>query len=158
MFWGKLYTLRSRFYHTITKIADLYDNLLTFVTIQSILWSALYGNLYLTERYKMEIIKSMLKEELANSLAMKKNYERELAKLPKGSLIKKNVKGHEYYYLVVREEGKVKFIYKGKEVSDKEIRKYKQAKEYRAKYRKLLSEVKKQIKFLRGASRGKESV
>ena len=106
----------------------------------------------------MKVIKSVLKEELANSLAMKQNYEKELAKLPKGSLIKKNVKGHEYYYLVVREEGKVKFIYKGKKVSDKEIQKYKQAKEYRAKYRKLLSEVKKQIKFLRSTSRGKKSV
>ena len=89
---------------------------------------------------------------------MKKNYERELGKLPKGSLIKKKVKGHEYYYLVLREEGKVKFIYKGKKVSDKEIAKYKQAKEYRAKYRKLLSEVKKQIKFLRSTLRGKQSV
>ncbi len=106
----------------------------------------------------MRIIKSVLEEELANSLAMKKNYERELAKLPKGSLIKKKVKGHEYYYLVFREEGKVKFIYKGKKVSGKEIAKYKQAKEYRAKYRKLLSEVKKQIKFLRGTLRGIKSV
>lgn len=106
----------------------------------------------------MKVIKSVLQEELANSLAMKKNYEKELAKLPKGALIKKNVKGHEYYYLVVREKGKVKFIYKGKKVSDKEIQKYKQAKEYRAKYRKLLSEVKKQIKFLRSALRGKKSV
>ena len=41
---------------------------------------------------------------------------------------------------------------------DKEIQKYKNAKEYRAKYRKLLSEVKKQIKFLRSALRGKKSV
>lgn len=106
----------------------------------------------------MKVIKSVLEEELANSLAMKKNYEKELAKLPKGSLIKKNVKGHEYYYLVVREKGKVKFTYKGKEVSDKEIQKYKQAKEYRAKYRKLLSEVKKQIKFLRSTLRGKQPV
>ena len=99
----------------------------------------------------------MLEEELANSLAMKKNYEKELAKLPKGSLIKKNVKGHLYYYLVVRENGKVKFIYKGKKVNNKEILKYKQAKEYRAKYRKLLSDVKKQIKFLKGTLRGKKS-
>ncbi len=106
----------------------------------------------------MKIIKNMLDEELANSLEMKKNYERELAKLPKGSLIKKKVKGHEYYYLVKREEGKVKFIYKGKKVSEEEIKKYKQAKEYRAKYRKLLSEVKKQIKFLKGIARGKKSV
>lgn len=106
----------------------------------------------------MKVIKSVLKEELANSLAMKKNYERELAKLPKGSLAKKKVKGHEYYYLVFREDGKVKLIYKGKKVSDKEIKKYKDAKEYRAKYRNLLSELKKQIKFLRSTLRGKKSV
>lgn len=105
----------------------------------------------------MKVIKSVLKEELANSLAMKKNYEKELAKLPKGSLVKKNVKGHEYYYLQIREKDKVRFIYKGK-LSEKEVQKYKQAKEYRAKYRHLLSEVKKQIKFLRSSLRGKESV
>jgi hypothetical protein len=106
----------------------------------------------------MKVIKSVLEEELANSLAMQKNYERELAKLPKGALIKKNVKGHFYYYLVVRNEGKVQFIYKGKHLSDNEIKKHQQAKELRAKYRSLLSEVKKQIKFLRSALRGKKSV
>jgi parvulin-like peptidyl-prolyl isomerase len=105
----------------------------------------------------MNVIKSVLKEELANSLAMKKNYEKELAKLPKGSLIKKIVKGHEYYYLEVREKGRVRFIYKGR-CSNRDIQKYKQAKEYRAKYRKLLSEVKKQIKFLRSTLRGKKPV
>lgn len=105
----------------------------------------------------MGVIKGVLKEELENSLRMENNYARELAKLPKGSLIKKKVKGHEYYYLLLREKGKVKFIYKGK-VSDKEIKKYKETKEYRAKYRKLLSQVKKQIRFLRSTLRGKESV
>lgn len=113
--------------------------------------------LSLAEGYKMKVIKSVLEEELANSLAMKKNYERELTKLPKGSLVKKKVKGHQYYYLVVRKDGKVRFIYKGR-LSDKEIQKYKQAKEYRAKYRKLLSKVKKQIKYLKGTLRGKEPV
>ena len=102
-------------------------------------------------------IKGVLKEELENSLQMKADYERELAKLPKGSLIKKKIKGHEYYYLLLRENGKVKFIYKGK-VSKEEIKKYQEAKEYRAKYRNLLSQVKKQIKFLRSALRGKESI
>ena len=106
----------------------------------------------------MKVIKSILEEELANSLSMKKNYEIQLAKLPKGSLVKKKVKGHEYYYLVVREDGKVRTIYKGKQLSDKEIQKYVHAKEYRAKYRNLLSEVKKQIKFLRSTLRGKKSV
>jgi hypothetical protein len=46
------------------------------------------------------VIKSILKEELANSLRMKKRYDQELAKLPRGSLVKRNIKGHEYYYLV----------------------------------------------------------
>ena len=105
----------------------------------------------------MDAIKGVLKEELENSLQMKADYERELAKLPKGSLVKKKIKGHEYYYLLLREKGKVKFIYKGK-VSKDEIKKYEEAKEYRAKYRKLLSQVKKQIKFLRSTLRGKESV
>ena len=105
----------------------------------------------------MKVIKSVLREELANSLAMQKSYERELAKLPKGSLAKKTIKGHEYWYLQVRENGKVRFLYKGK-LSAREIERYEQAKQYRAKYRKLLSEVKKQIKFLRKVLRGKESV
>jgi len=105
----------------------------------------------------MGVIKGVLKEELENSLRMKNDYEKELAKLPKGSLIKKKIKGHEYYYLVLREGQKVKFVYKGK-VSAEVIEKYKEAKEYRAKYRKLLSQVKKQIRFLRSALRGKESI
>ena len=105
----------------------------------------------------MKVLKGVLKEELANSLQMKRNYERELAKLPKGSLIKKNVRGHEYFYLAYRDGEKVKFIYKGK-VSKDEQKRYKSVKQLRAKYRKLLSEVKKQIKFLRSALRGKEPV
>lgn len=105
----------------------------------------------------MGVIKGVLKEELENSLRMKSDYERELAKLPKGSLIKKKVKGHEYYYLLLRDKEKVRFIYKGK-ASGEEIKKYKEAKEYRAKYRKLLSQVKKQIRFLRSTLRGKESI
>jgi arylamine N-acetyltransferase len=105
----------------------------------------------------MRVIKGVLKEELANSLAMEKSYERELAKLPKGSLVKKTIKGHVYYYLQVRENGKVRFLYRGK-LSEKEIEQYKQAKQYRAQYRKLLSEVRKQIRFLRTTLRGNKSV
>lgn len=101
----------------------------------------------------MKVIKGVLKEELGNSRAMKKNYERALAKLPRGSLVKKQIKGHEYYYLQVREGGKNRFIYKGK-LPAAEVRKYEEAKAYRAKYRKLLREVKEQIRFLEGALRG----
>ncbi len=105
----------------------------------------------------MGAIKGVLKEELRNSLQMKRDYERELKKLPRGSLVKKKVKGHEYHYLVQRVGEKVRFTYKGK-LPEEEVRKYRQAKEYRAKYRKLLSQVKKQIKFLRGALRGKKPI
>jgi len=105
----------------------------------------------------MKVIKSVLKEELANSRAMKKSYERELAKLPKGSLVKKRIKGHEYYYLQVREGGKGRFIYKGK-LPAGEVTKYEEAKAYRARYRKLLTQINQQIKFLEGTLRGKKSV
>ena len=105
----------------------------------------------------MRVIKSVLKDELANSLAMKKSYERELAKLPQGSLVKKTIKGHEYYYLQVRHKGKVRFLYKGK-LAGEDVERYEQAKRYRAQYRRLLSEVKKQIKFLRTTLRGKKPV
>ncbi len=108
-------------------------------------------------RGQMGPIKGVLKEELSRSLRMKKGYERELAKLPKGSLIKKKVKGHDYYYLLVRNGSKIRFIYKGK-VSEAQIKKYAEAKRYRAKYRGLLSQAKKQIRFLRSSLRGKESI
>ena len=63
-------------------------------------------------------IKGVLKEELENSIRMKRKYEEELKKLPVGSLIKKKIKGYEYYYIVLRENGTIKFVYKGKRVSD----------------------------------------
>jgi len=103
------------------------------------------------------LIKSVLREELENSLQMQENYERELAKLPKGSLVRRMIKGRTYYYLVFREAGQFRSLYRGK-VSAEEIEKYRHAKEYRAKYRNLLSRVKKQVRFMRSALRGKEPV
>ena len=104
------------------------------------------------------VIKSILKEELANSLRMQQRYKKELSKLPAGSISKRNIKGHEYYYLVYRENGKFKSVYKGKSVSDNELKKHEQVKEQRAKYRKALSQLRKQIRYLKGALRGKEEI
>ncbi|MCX7919529.1 MAG: hypothetical protein N3A72_07960 [bacterium] len=103
------------------------------------------------------VIKSVLAEELENSLRMKKGYEQALRKLPRGCLVVRKIRGHEYYYLVRREGYKVRYIYKGK-VSDVEVKKYEEAKIMRAKYRKLLAQVNKQIRFLRSALRGKEAI
>ena len=65
--------------------------------------------------------------------------------------------GHECSATVEAVGKKVKHVYKGK-ISEEEIKKYEEAKVMRLKYRKLLSQVKKQIKFLKGALRGKEAV
>ena len=103
------------------------------------------------------VIKGVLAEELKNSLRMKKEYEEALRKLPKGCLAVRKIRGHEYFYLVKRVGKKVKYAYKGK-ISDVEKKRYEEAKMLRAKYRKLLSQVKKQIKFLRSSLRGKETI
>ena len=103
------------------------------------------------------VIKGVLHEELKNSLRMKKEYRDALNKLPQGCLAERKIGGHKYYYLVKRVNKKVKYFYKGK-ISEEERKKYEEAKKMRAKYRKLLSQVKKQIRFLKGALRGKEAV
>jgi hypothetical protein len=102
-------------------------------------------------------IKSVLAEELRNSFQMKEGYERDLKALPKGSMSRRSIGGHAYYYLVQRRGKKVVFSYRGK-VSEKELRRYEDAKKKRVQYRQLLSRVKRQIRFLKGALRGKEPI
>jgi len=103
------------------------------------------------------VIKGVLAEELENSIRMKKSYEEALRKLPKGSLAIRKIRGHEYCYLAERVGKKVKYIYLGK-IPDSKKKKYLEAIKLRAKYRKLLSQVKKQIKFLKGSLRGKQAI
>lgn len=103
------------------------------------------------------VIKGVLAEELHNSLRIKKGYEQALRRLPQGCLAVRKIRDRSYYYLVKRVDGKVRYIYKGK-VSEEEKQKYLEAVKLRAKYRKLLSQVKKQIRFLKGALRGKEAI
>jgi hypothetical protein len=102
-------------------------------------------------------IKGVLREELENSLRMQARYEQELSKLPKGSLVKRLIKGRDYYYLVYREDGKVCSVYRGRP-RPAEIAKYRAARDQRAKFRKLLSQAKRQVRFLRGVLRGKEPI
>lgn len=103
------------------------------------------------------IIKGVLAEELENSLRLEKEYRHAIDKLPKGCLSLKRIKGHEYYYLVERKNGKLHYSYKG-HLSPNEIQEYKEAKIARARNRRLLSKIKRQIKFLRSSLRGKEAV
>lgn len=103
----------------------------------------------------MKVLKGVLKEELENSLRQESAFRKALDEIPPGALVKKKIKGHSYYYLIKRIEGKVQFDYLGK-ISREDIKKYEEAKRMRAKYRKQLSQIKKQIAFLRKALRAKE--
>ena len=101
-------------------------------------------------------IKELLKEELSNSLRMERDYRRALGKLPRGSVVKKIIRGRPYYYLAYREKSRVRFLYKGRKMEERELAKYRDAKRFRAQYRKLLSDVRKQIIFLRKVLRAKQ--
>jgi len=103
------------------------------------------------------LIKGVLAEELDNSLRMKKRYTEELDKLPKGCLARKKIKGHYYFYLVQRSKDKFLYNYKGK-LSLEEVKKHKSLQLKRAGYRKSISKLNKQVKFLRSTLRGKQPV
>ena len=95
----------------------------------------------------MKILNSVLNEELDRLNKLKKNYEKQIAKLPKGSLIRKNIKGNIYYYLNYRQEKKKIFKYIGK-LSRKELENLLDKIEERRKLEKLNKQVKKDIKKL----------
>ena len=103
------------------------------------------------------VIKGLLAEELKNSLKMQKKYESALRRLPKGCFVRKVIHGRPYYYFAERKGLKVIYRYKGNP-SPEDLKKADDIKKKRAQYRRLLSRVKKQIKFLRGALRGKEPI
>jgi hypothetical protein len=102
----------------------------------------------------MKVLKGVLAEELENSLQMRKRYSEALQKLPRGSLVEKNIGGRSYYYIAFREKKKVRFVYKGR-LSEAEVKRFKDAQKMRAKYRNLLREANQQIAFLKKVLRGK---
>jgi hypothetical protein len=95
----------------------------------------------------MNNIKAILVKELKNSIRQESTYRKALEELPGGALIKKEISGHHYYYLMSRSNKKVKFIYRGK-ISGEEIKRYDNLKQMRMNYRKSLAQVRKRISFL----------
>jgi len=107
----------------------------------------------------MMSLKGVLKEEVDNSIRLQKRYQKELSRLPKGSLIEKNIKGRKYYYCVYRnEQGKVCFDYLGKDISEKQKNDFAEIKKKRAQCRKFIGQLNKEIKFLRKSIGGRQSV
>lgn len=103
----------------------------------------------------MNVLKGVLEEELQHSLRQEAAYRKALAGLPVGVIVRKRIKGHEYHYLMFRDQGKVKFVYKGR-LPENELRRYDDAKKKRAQYRKHLKVLGSQIAFLRKALRARE--
>ena len=97
-------------------------------------------------------LKDMLKEGLTNSRRIQADVEGALRKLPPGALVRKKVGGRVYCYLAERKAGKVVFAYLGK-LPAGEIRRYEEAKQRRADYRKQLRDLKRQIRYLEKAIR-----
>ncbi len=93
-------------------------------------------------------IREVIQDELENSIRMEKNYTRRLHQLPRGNLIKKRIKGREYWYLQIRDGQKVRFEYV-KKPSAAMIARYAKAKESRKKYRSLLARIRLQVKQMR---------
>ena len=104
----------------------------------------------------MGVIKDLLKEELENSLRLRKDYKEALKKHPGGSIIKKEIKGHIYYYVAFRDGKKIRFVYKGKKLSVDDLRKLKESKRLRIKYKNLINKLNKRVQYLKKALHGKE--
>ncbi|MBM3713358.1 MAG: hypothetical protein FJW56_07985 [Actinobacteria bacterium] len=92
----------------------------------------------------METLNGILIEELNRLKSLKKNYEDELLKLPKGCLIKKEIKGHLYYYLNYRSGNRSIFKYLGI-LSNKEISQIQNKIEQRKKLKSLYVQTRQNI-------------
>ncbi len=125
------------YFNILYCIYILFTRLILFFTYLS-------GNL---KEDTMKILNGVLNEELDRLNKLKKNYEKQIAKLPKGSLIRKNIKGNIYYYLNYRQEKKKIFKYIGK-LPGKELENLLDKIEERRKLEKLNKQVKKDIKKL----------
>ena len=93
-------------------------------------------------------ILGILREELRNSQRMEKSYLRALQRLPAGALVRKRIGRRDYFYLAKREGRRVRFVYL-RRPSPARLARHEQAKIQRARFRRLLAQVRRQIRFLR---------
>lgn len=103
----------------------------------------------------MKILRGILVEQLKNAIRLKKDYIKALAQLGRGSIIKKRIYNHDYYYNEYREGGRVVFEYLGK-LKPEEIHVLLGKKHRREEYKKMIKELDQQISFLQKALRAKE--
>jgi hypothetical protein len=103
----------------------------------------------------MEVLNGILKEELNRLINLKKSYENKLKKYQKGSLIKKKIKRHTYYYLNYRDKKKNVFKYLGK-LNEDEVSELEVSIRERRNLQKLCNQVKRDILKLQKISNEKK--
>ena len=96
----------------------------------------------------MKFMVQILKEELANSRKLKRLYELELKKIPKGNVSKKKIRGHSYYYLQYREDGELQCRYLGK-LNKSQLKRYEKIRKERVQIMKNLDIAKRQINLIK---------
>ena len=95
----------------------------------------------------MKIIKGILAEELDNARQKLRLYQKELASLPKGSIVSKRIKGRLFHYLAYRNGPRMVFKYQGK-LDEKSLVKFRSIQKQRAQCREFIADLRKQIRFL----------
>lgn len=103
----------------------------------------------------MKSMEGILKQELLRLKEAERSYIREIAKLPRGSLQEKRIKGIVYPYLVSSKDSKISYRYLG-DLSELELRKLKEDLALRRKYQNLLREVRRNMKRIKGIIRGRK--
>ena len=101
----------------------------------------------------MKVLKGILKEEEARLKEAGGSYEREIAKLPKGSLQLKRIKERDYAYRAYRQGERVVYEYLG-DLKPEELKGVKQKIELRRRYEGKLREVRKNLREVRRMVRG----
>lgn len=85
----------------------------------------------------MKVLNGILKESKKYYLDVKKRIQKRLAKLPKGSIKKRNISGKKYYYIQLRKGKKIKHGYLGKEKPAQLMKQIKERKTLRDELKKV---------------------
>ena len=104
----------------------------------------------------MQAVEGILREELERLREAERSYEREIKKLPRGSIQHKKIKGVVYPYLAFRKGGKVVSQYLGR-LPGGELEALKKGIELRGKCERLLREVRRNRSRIERMIRGKRS-
>ena len=99
-------------------------------------------------------MEGILRQELLRLKETERSYIREIAKLRKGSLQEKRIKGIAYLYLISSKKSKLSYRYLGG-ISEEELKKLKEDIALRKKYQGLLKEVRQDIKRITKILHGK---